>query len=41
MTIEEIIKRKEELISIKKLAIKYTDQVKTLPIKEDVDGVKG
>ena len=39
MTIEEIIKRKEELISIKKLAIKYTDQVKTLPIKEDVDGV--
>lgn len=35
MTIEEVIKRKEEIIAIKKTALKYSDLVKTVPIKED------
>lgn len=39
MTIEEIIKRKDEIIAIKKTAIKYSDLVKTVPIKEDTTSV--
>lgn len=39
MTIEEIIKRKDELIAIKKTAIKYSDIVKTSQLKEDSENV--
>ena len=39
MTVEEIIKRKEELINIKKSATKYSDVCKMLPIKDDSEGV--
>ena len=37
MTIEEIIKRKEELIAIKKTAIKYSDKVNNFPLRIEND----
>lgn len=35
MTIEEIVKNKVDLINIKKIAVKHTDGVSSLPIKEN------
>ncbi len=40
MTIHEIIKNKEELIAIKKSAIKHSDCVSTLPIKDVSETIK-
>lgn len=37
MTIEEIIKRKDELIAIKKTAIKYSDKVSNFPLRIEND----
>lgn len=40
MTIQEIIKNKEELIAIRKMAVKYSDSVSTLPIKNVSETIK-
>jgi hypothetical protein len=40
MTVEEIIKNKEELIAIKKMSIKHSDTVCTLPIKDVSETIK-
>jgi hypothetical protein len=40
MTIEEIIKNKEELIAIRKATIKHSDTVCTLPIKDVSETIK-
>lgn len=40
MTIDQIIKNKEELISIKKSTIKHSDSVCTLPIKDVSETIK-
>jgi hypothetical protein len=40
MTVEEIIKNKEELIAIKNMAIKHSDTVCTLPIKDVSETIK-
>jgi hypothetical protein len=39
MTVEEVIKSKDELIAIKKTAIKYTDKVFNFPLKIENDEV--
>lgn len=39
MTVEEVIKKKDELIAIKKTAIKYSDRVHNFPLKVENDEV--